>query len=334
MPASAGMTNYDTVSKEGEFLPFREGRRGLIFDVHTIMDRLVRTRAMASFLDPWTAKTVGSVKNRREANDMTTLGDLKGYGRELEGLLQLRTAPIAIRLLERVEDIPEGAIRPKRDLGSHLALCQGFAMSRRDKATVAMLKEDHWCYLPVIAFGLAEPPEFFMEGNTFLKHSVADLKSAKDLANTFPRLECGKYVGVVSSPLRLANFEPDLVVTYCNSNQLRCLLMGMKYKEGYLVTSRLDPGGACLRCTVPVIQTGECQVTVPCGGDRSHALARDDEMIFSVPRSKLEDLILGLRYFDGLGRGYVRYAPDMRPEYPLSDPYVKVGRMIGMEVDT
>jgi len=29
-----------------------------------------------------------------------------------------------------------------------------------------------------------------------------------------------------------------------------------------------------------------------------HALAQDDEMIFSIPKSKLEDLMLGLRYLD------------------------------------
>ncbi len=264
---------------------------------------------------------------------MTALSDLNGYGEELERLLQLRTSPIAIKLLEREEDIPKGAIRPKRDLGFHLALCQGFAMSRRDKATVAMLKEDQWCYLPVIAYGLAEPPEFFMEGHTFVKQAVADLESSRSLANTFPRLQYGKYVGVVSSPLRAANFEPDVVVTYCNSNQLRCLLSGIKYKEGYLVTSKLDPSGACLQSIVPVIQTGECQVTVPCGGDRAHALAQDDEMIFSIPRSKLEDLVFGLRYFDKIDRGYRMYAPDMRPEYPLSEVYLKAARTVGMEVD-
>ena len=263
---------------------------------------------------------------------MTQLNDFNGYGEELERLLQLRTSPIAVRLLEREEDIPEGAIRPRRDLGFHLALCQGFAMSRRDKTTIAMLKEDHWCYMPVIAHGLAEPPDFFREGNAYLKRSVADLQAAKNLANGFPRLECGKYIGVVSAPLRIANFEPELVVMYCNSNQLRCLLTGMKYKEGYIVTSTLDPSSACVQCTVPAIQTGECRVTVPCGGDRSHALARDDEMIFSVPRRRLEDLMLGLRYFDERGRGYTRYAPDMRQEYSLADVYVKVGRMMGMEV--
>ena len=263
---------------------------------------------------------------------MTAVNDYNRVGEELERQLQLRTSPIAVRLLSREEDIPKGAIRPKKDLGFHLALCQAFAMSRREKATVAMLKEDHWCYLPVIAFGLAEAPQFFLEGHTYFKRAVAELEAAKNVAKTLPRLEFGKYVGVVSGPLRTASFEPDLVVIYCNSNQLRHLLSGMKYKKGYSVTSKLDPAGACLQSTVPVIQTGECQVTVPCGGDRSHALAQDDEMIFSIPLSRLHDLMLGVRYFDEAGRGYTRFAPNMKPEYPLSDLYVKMGKMVGIDV--
>ena len=98
------------------------------------------------------------------------------------------------------------------------------------------------------------------------------------------------------------------------------------------MTSTLDPGGACIQCTVPVIQTGNCQVTVPCGGDRNHALAQDDELIFSVPTNKLEDLMTGLKHFEARGRGYTRYAPDMKPEYPLSDLYIKIGRMVGLDV--
>ena len=195
-------------------------------------------------------------------------------------------------------------------------------MSRREKKAVAMLKEDQWCYLPVIAFGLAEPPDFFLGGNTFVNFSVADSKTAADLASALPRLEPGKYVGVVSAPLSTASFDPDMVVIYCNTNQLRCLLSAVKYKDGYTVKSTLDPSGACFQATVPVMLTGECQVTVPCGGDRAHALAQDDEMIFSLPKDSLEDLMLGLRHFDEVGRGYTSYAPDMRPQYPLSDLYM------------
>ena len=127
-------------------------------------------------------------------------------------------------------------------------------------------------------------------------------------------------------------FEPDLVIIYCNSAQLRCLLTGIKYKEGYQVTSTLEPGGACVQSTVPVIQSGECQVTVPCAGDYRWALARDDEIIFSLPKDKMEDLMSGLRHFDEIGRGYTDIVHKQRPEYPLAELYVKLGRMVGMDV--
>lgn len=258
--------------------------------------------------------------------------DFNRWGEELETRLLLRTCPIAIKMLEREEDIPKGAMKPKRDLGVHLGLCQAFAKSRRERATVAMLKGDNWCFLPVIALGLEKAPDFFLEGHTDFPGRVADLEAAKNLAKIFPRLEYGKYIGIVSAPLRATPFEPELVVIYCNSNQLRCLLTGIRYLAGYVVTSNLNPIGACVQCTVPVLQTGDCQVTVPCGGDRRRALAQDDEMIFSLPVHRLEELMTGLRHFDETGFGYNQFAPDMRPDYPLPELYVKVARMLGMDM--
>lgn len=263
---------------------------------------------------------------------MKTLSDFNKCGEELETRLLLRTSPIAVKMLRREEDIPKGAMRPKKDTGLRLGLCQAFAKSRRERVAVAMLKEDNWCYVPVISLGFAKPPDFFLEGHTDFPARIADLEAAKNQAKTFPRLEYGKYVGVVSAPLRTASFEPDLLVIYCNAGQLRCLLTAMKYKMGYLVTSRLDPSGACVQSTVPVLQNGGCQLTVPCGGDRRRALAQDDELIFSVPTDRLEDLMIGLRHFDEIGSGYIQSAPDMRPEYPLPELYVKVGKMLGMDV--
>lgn len=263
---------------------------------------------------------------------MKTIRDFKQYGEELETRLQLRTSPIAVKMLKNEKDIPQGAIRPKRDLGLHQDLCQAFAQSRRERVTVAMLKEDNWCYVPVVALGFAEPPDLLLEGHADFPSRVADLEAAKNLAKSSPRLEHGRYIGIVSAPLRITNFKPDLSVIYCNSAQLRCLLVAIRYRTGYLVTSTLEPGGACVQCTVPVLQKGDCQLTIPCGGDRKRALAQEDELIFSVPTNKLEDLIIGLRHFDEMGAGYLQFAPDMRPEHPLPELYVKLGRMLGMDV--
>jgi len=262
---------------------------------------------------------------------MTRLSDINSYGEELEKRLRLQTFPFAVKMIEKEEDVPEGAIRPKRDLGGHLALCQAFAMSRRQGATVAMLKEDMWCYPPVMALGFAEVPAYYLEGNMYYPSAVMTSEAAKNLTCKFPCLEFGKYAGIVSAPLRTADFEPDVVVIYCNSVQLMQLLFGIRYKEGKLVTSSLSPGAACVNATVPVMQGGNCEVTVPCPGDRRWAMAQDDEMVFSVPAGQLEDLMLGLRYRDEAGQGLpVQFA--IWPDYSLSESYVKMSKMLGMEV--
>jgi hypothetical protein len=56
-------------------------------------------------------------------------------------------------------------------------------------------------------------------------------------------------------------------------------------------------------------------------------------MIFTVPMQKLKDLLFGLNRFDEMGAGYLRFAPQMRPEYPLYESYVKVGKMIGLDME-
>src|SRR4030042_3633118 len=101
-----------------------------------------------------------------EDSFMKAVSDFNRCGEELEMRLLLRTSPIAIKMLEREEDIPKGAMRPKRGLGVHLGLCQAFAKSRRERVAVAMLKEENWGFLPVIALGLAKAPDFFLEGHT------------------------------------------------------------------------------------------------------------------------------------------------------------------------
>ena len=119
---------------------------------------------------------------------MTELTALHEYGEELQRRLRLKTFPLAIKMLEREEDIPEGAVRPKKDLGYHVLACQGFAMSRREGKTVAMLKEDMWCSESVIGFGLAEAPQYFLDGYSRFPETNNKQEAGGFLAHYFKRL--------------------------------------------------------------------------------------------------------------------------------------------------
>ena len=259
---------------------------------------------------------------------MTTLSKFHEYGEELEKQLRLKTFPLAVKLLEKEDDIPEGAVRPTRDLGYHLSLCQAFQISRRDGTTVAMLTKDMWCFEPVVGYGLGEPPEYFRQGHNRFPKDVATLEAGSHYAQEFPCLKVGKYIGVASAPLATANFEPDLVMIYCDSAQLSLLLLAREYKEGWNLKCNLSSHAACVYAVVPAMQSGECQVALPCRGDHYRAMAGDEEMIFTIPKERLEDLMAGLRHVTSTGsklpRGY-----EMRPEYPLAESYEKLAQMMG-----
>jgi uncharacterized protein (DUF169 family) len=251
----------------------------------------------------------------------------RGYGDELEKRIRLQTFPLAIKLLEGENQTPERAERPLRDLGYHVQLCQGFAMSRKEGRTLAMFKEDMLCFEPIVGYGWAEAPQYFLEGHNRFPQDVKDLNAGKNYASDFPRLGTGKYSGVVSAPLKMVTFVPDLVLIYCNSVELSLLLLGREYMDGHDLKCSLSSHAACVYGVVPSMQNGECSVSIPCRGDRYFAGAGDDEIILTVPLHKMEDLLKGLRHVEKYGSKLPKNIRLMRePQQPES--YIKILKML------
>lgn len=250
------------------------------------------------------------------------------YAEEIQKQLALQGLSLAVKMLEKGEDIPEGAKRPKKDFGVCLAQCQAFAFAERYGMSIAMLKEDMWCPEQVLGYGLEEPPKYFLEGRNRYPDDVETLEAGANWARDFPRFEVGKYVGIVAAPLAIANFESDLILIYCNSVQLTRLLLGIAYKDGRDINSRLSGHAGCVYAVVPPMQTGECYVSVPCMGNRQYGGCQDDKMIFTVPREKLETLVLGLKQS---GTGEIPVKIWTRAEYTLGDSYAELARLMGMK---
>jgi uncharacterized protein (DUF169 family) len=247
-----------------------------------------------------------------------------------EILKQVRpiTSPLALKLLKRNDTIPKEAIRPKRDLVHRYSLCQAFSMSRRTEKVIAMLKEDMWCPEAIIGYGLVEPPKWFLDGRMWFsmdkdQHLFKDLEGCKNYGNSLPRFEVGKYIGVVSAPAMAAKFEPDLLLVYAKPGQIRRLVHASMYKNGKPISAEFY-GGACLRAVVPAVKTGKCQVTIPCAAEWD--ISQDDEMIFSIPKEKMQDLILGLRSTSNSVRFPTNFL--LVPEHELHPGYMHVRKTL------
>jgi uncharacterized protein (DUF169 family) len=260
---------------------------------------------------------------------MTTIAEFNSYGEELEKLLMLRTSPIAVKMLEREADIPKEAIRPKRYRGQHLAQCQVFALTRRKGETIAMLKEDNWCWAPLIGYGLVPP--FDEKTISPMIYIVENMDAAKKVFKTFPRFDEGKYIGILTAPLKMASFKPDLVLIYSNTAQLRSLLLAIKYKGGELVKSEFDPIDSCVYSVVPTIKSGEYRITLPDPGEYERAMTGEDEIILSVPPAKMDEMMAGLKFFEEMKMGYRHFSMQMTPDFPQPPFYEELFKKWGLD---
>lgn len=263
---------------------------------------------------------------------MKTINDYNQAGEYLEKILLLRTAPIAIKLIGKDDEIPVDAIRPNKDLGKHISLCQAMAMSRRQRVTILMTKDDEWCWAPLVAFGLVECVEGQKSFDVVVDHlGVADMEAARKMFASFPRLEYGKYKGILIAPLSTARFEPDLTLIYSNPAQLRSILFAVKNQSGQLVKSEFDAIDSCVYSIVKVIQENQYRITIPDPGEYERSLAPEDEIIFSVPKDKTEELILGLKFFDEIKLGYTQFQMEMKSDYARPDFYNTLFKMWDLE---
>ncbi|MBN1569421.1 MAG: DUF169 domain-containing protein [Acidobacteria bacterium] len=260
-----------------------------------------------------TAAGADTASSKQEEHHMPTVKEFNAYGEELERELVLRSAPIAVKMLKSEADIPKGAYRPKKDKNKHYAQCQVFSLSRRDRLTVAMLKDDNWCLGPLLAYGLVETPDM----------------PAGNPAMQYKRFKYGTYVGILTAPLKSAVFEPDLVMIYSDTNQLRDMLLSLKEEEKPKVRSNFFPI-SCAFCITNPILDNEYWINLPDPGEYVRALTQPGEMIFSIPVSKLPDFMDGLRKFYKESM-FAHEQMMMESDFSQPDIYKKMFEGWGME---
>jgi uncharacterized protein (DUF169 family) len=254
-----------------------------------------------------------AAQSQQEVKPMSTVAEFNKYGETLEKFLMLRSSPIAVKMLEKESDIPKEAIRPKKDRKYHIAQCQAFAMSRREGTTVAMLKEDNWCPTSVMAYGLVKRPE-----------------SVEKWTHPYDCFEHGKYIGIVSAPLKSASFTPDVVILYAKPAQVRGLLLSMKVQDVPLVKGHFFPP-SCGWSVVNPMKTGEYWVVIPDPGEYQRALTEEGDLMFSVPQNRMPAMMAGLKESEHGPFSYRDHQMFMQPDFPLPDFYKDMFKSWGMD---
>jgi len=259
------------------------------------------------------------------------LEEVHELGTELERWLRMRVHPIAVKMLKGREDVPLDAVIPTRDWGHKFSLCQAFAKAQRDGITVAMFKEDMWCFEPVVGLGLAESIPYFEEGNHRYPDSVRTLEDAGEWCRNMPHLEYGLYKGIVVAPVNTCSYMPQVVTMHVNGMQMSQLLIVKNWIDGRDVHAQLSGHAVCNYAVVPPLLSGECTVAIPCKGDRRLAMAQDDEIMFSLLPEMLLDFIEGTRFLQEHNWG-IPMLQEYKEEYDLKPAYAQLGEMLGMDL--
>ena len=286
----------------------------------SVPDGLTRRNFVASAAAAVVAGSTGfaniadATAEQPDQEPATPVETMNTYGSDLLNMLVLRTYPIAIKMLKDESETPKGAVRPKRDLKTHYSACQAFGIVRRRGTTLAMFLEDHWCFEPIIGYGLVEPPKDFLEGSGSA-FFVESKEGAKQRSSEISLLPHGRYVGMALAPLHKANYSPDLTMIYCNPSQLRHMLFAYMNKNGRRVTSTLDPIWSCVHSIVPSLLKGTCEVTVPDPGDFERSSAGDDEMVFTVPAGNMREFMDGVYRYEKAGMGYRSFGRDLKGDF-------------------
>lgn len=250
----------------------------------------------------------------------------------LDRMVKLRYPAVAIKFIENEEDVPANAFRPYKDKKKHIAICQAFALARRQGKVVYMTKEDQWCWNPLVTYGMVE----FKKGNPDFEliasyMGIPDKEKCDAFVEAFPKLPYGKYAGTLIAPLDKADFEPDIMLIYCSNSQLRFMLMGLMSQTASMLDSAFTPLDSCVYSVIPPFYEGKYRITLPDPGEYERALTDENDIIFTVPWQKTEEFFAGLAHLDKRSFTVNSYQPYMKEDFQRPKFYNDVFEMWGLQ---
>ncbi|MGH9775057.1 MAG: DUF169 domain-containing protein [Candidatus Acidiferrales bacterium] len=246
--------------------------------------------------------------------------DAPAFAKEIDTYIRPASFPVAAKLLGPGEQIPEKARRPFRDMNIQIAICQAIAMARRYGWMIAVGEEDLNCVLTKTVFGFAPLTDHFTSGRLACGFYTETAEAGALTEAATEHLPEGKYKHLVVTPAARANFTPDSIVIYGNAAQVMRLLTGALWKRGGAIHSSFTGRVDCSDEIIRTMLRDDYQVILPCYGDRVFGQTEDSEMAFSLPGSKMQELVDGLAATHQAGIRYpiptfLRYTPQYPQHY-------------------
>lgn len=220
--------------------------------------------------------------------------EVNRHGQELIKSLKIRTSPVAVKLILKGTEIPEGIKKAEEGM-TH---CQFVDKVRRNREEFYTLNDNQTCKVGAGAMGLGSVPEDLVSGELYYKEFelFSTLGASGRTVNMASTLPPNSTEAILYSPLEKTSFIPDVVMVVGNPKQMMLLTQALMYETGgRLETSFVGAQSVCSDGVVKIYKEGKVGVTIGCPGCRAYATLTDDEMIMGIPVERLADVISGLK---------------------------------------
>ncbi len=207
--------------------------------------------------------------------------DVNGYkdlSLKIKNKLELENSPVAIKLVLKEEDVPEGISKIEKNVRH----CEMVQMASKGSIFYATAKEQK-CKGGAGALGLMEPPEKVKSGEMYYSLGrFSSLGSAKRTVDAIPKID-PIMKAIVYAPLETAPFDPDVVVVICNPKQAMQLAQAMVYTLG----GRFEADFAgiqsiCGDAVAGPYTTKRPNITLGCSGSRKFADIKSEDVIVGM----------------------------------------------------
>lgn len=257
--------------------------------------------------------------------------------KELDEAVQkyLRTAtfPVAVKTLENAEQFPERTRRPLRDMGAQAQPVPGRGAGPPLRLDHGFCEEDHSCSNSLILMGIREVPNLSKTAALSPPRIPTPWSTAP-----LPRASRPGRDGRSPPFCWLPSTAPILTLTWSSSTATPARPCAWCRPPSITPAAPSSPSSwgrcACATEIAVTLQTDQCQVVVPGGGEKVFGMLGDDEMVFTAPASRLRDIIRGLADSHKAGAARIPspyYGLQAEPKFPPI--YAELERCFGLRED-
>ncbi len=216
--------------------------------------------------------------------------DYAQMSKKLVNLLGLNGKPIAVSLLKRSGDIPDGM----EEIKDPLRYCQMLQNARYEGVVSLATSVKHTCKGGAAAIGLEDYPENIKTGALYFEklNKGISLSTSRRVVDNMPRPTPGSTVATIVAPLDNTPTRPDVIIVIGNTLAARRIAHAVIYRHGGRMHSNFAGiQSTCADATGSPYTTGEVNISIGCDGAAKNAGLTDDEMVVGIPEELLEDIV-------------------------------------------